>query len=84
MNVGTSAPPTGMTPKGRPIAVPRAHAGAASLSSARERKGRPVTFIWWAAGSRRIREATWKTSPRARIATETVTSEMPSNRLAEP
>ena len=84
MNVGTSDPPTGMTPKGSPIAVPRSHAGAASWNSSRVRKGRPETVISCASGSRRIRAATWKTSPSASTATVTVTIEMPSNICGTP
>lgn len=79
MKVGTSEPPTGMTPNGSPIAVPRSQAGVASANSSRVRKGRPETVISWACGSRRMRAATWKTSPRASTATVTVTIEIPSN-----
>ena len=82
--MGISAPPAGMTPKGSPMAVPRAQAGAASLSSARDRNGRPPAEICIEAGSRRIREATKNTSPRARMATVTVTREMPSNICGTP
>ena len=84
MKVGTSEPPTGTTPKGRPMPVPRSHAGSASRNSFPERKGRPDATMTMASGSRRRREATRKTSPRASTATVTVTSEIPSNSSGTP
>lgn len=71
-------------PNGRPIAVPRSHAGAASRNSAPDSHGRPVRRMRRSSCSRRTREATWNTSPSARIATVTVTSGMPSNSCGEP
>ena len=78
-----SAPPAGMTPKGRPIRVPRAQAGAASRISFRDSQGRPVEFTIFPARAKRSTTAQWMTSPRARTATVTVTSEIPSNRYGE-
>src|SRR5699024_886667 len=40
IKVGTSAPPTGITPKGTPKLVPRNHAGNASLNAAQDRRAR--------------------------------------------
>ena len=84
MNVGTSAPPTGMTPKGRPIAVPRSHAGSASPTSLRDRNGRPDELIVLSLAWRRIRDAMKNTSPSARMPTVTVTRETPSKSSGTP
>src|SRR5690625_5919924 len=84
MNVGTSAPPTGITPKGRPIAVPRSHAGSASPTSLRDRNGRPEELIVLSLAWRRIREAMKNTSPSARMPTVTVTRETPSKSSGTP
>ena len=44
MKVGISEPPAGIVPKGKPMAVPRSHAGQERLQSARDMRIDPVIF----------------------------------------
>lgn len=75
-NVGISAPPAGMAPKGKPKAVPRSHGFQDRFQSSRPIHGTPTgtTPADW----RRRCAATQRASPTAKMPTATTTTSMPS------
>jgi hypothetical protein len=85
-NVGSSAPPEGSAPNGKPSAVPRSHGRHERLQSARESHAKPVAGSSGTAfsGSSRRREAMNKVSPTANRPTITTTTSMPSSNDGTP
>lgn len=76
MNVGSSAPPAGMAPNGKPRAVPRSQGFQERPQSSRLIQGRPTGMM--SSGRRRRCAATHSASPIAKIAKATTTMSIPS------
>src|SRR3954447_9188536 len=81
-NVGSSAPPAGSAPNGKPKAVPRSHGFQDRRQSSRPIHGLPTGMT--SAGRRRRWAATHSASPTAKMATAITTMSIPSDNCGRP